>query len=88
MRAVEQGIGRAEAELAPPMRAKLHTINAAAVEAERAVTTGVEALSNAEGRVLGAVQSMVVERENIRTLLDLCRSLNALAAHVAERRTK
>jgi transcriptional regulator with PAS, ATPase and Fis domain len=76
--AVEQGIGKAEADLAPPMRAKLHTINAAAVEAERAVTTGVEALSSAEGRVLGAVQSMVVERENIRTLLDLCRSLNAL----------
>jgi transcriptional regulator with PAS, ATPase and Fis domain/tetratricopeptide (TPR) repeat protein len=76
--AVEQGIGRAEAELPPPVRAKLHAINAAAVEAERAVTTGVEALSNAEGRVLGAVQSMVVERENIRTLLDLCRSLNAL----------
>jgi len=76
--AVEQGIGRAEAELPPPVRAKLHTINAAAVEAERAVTTGVEALSSAEGRVLGAVQSMVVERENIRTLLDLCRSLNAL----------
>ncbi len=76
--AVEQGIGRAEAELPPPVRAKLHTINAAAVEAERAVTTGVEALSNAEGRMLGAVQSMMVERENIRTLLDLCRSLNAL----------
>ncbi|HEY2748569.1 MAG TPA: GAF domain-containing protein, partial [Polyangia bacterium] len=76
--AVEQGIGRAEAELPPPVRAKLHTVSAAAVEAERAVTTGVEALSNAEGRVLGAVQSMVVERENIRTLLDLCRSLNAL----------
>jgi sigma-54 dependent transcriptional regulator, acetoin dehydrogenase operon transcriptional activator AcoR len=76
--AVEQGIGRAEAELPPPTRAKLHAIAAVAVEAERAVTTGVEQLSNAEGRVLGAVQSMVVERENIRTLLDLCRSLNAL----------
>ena len=76
--AVEQGIGRAESELPPPVRAKLHTVSAAAVEAERAVTTGVEALSDAEGRVLGAVQSMVVERENIRTLLDLCRSLNAL----------
>jgi transcriptional regulator with PAS, ATPase and Fis domain len=76
--AVEQGIGRIDAELAPPTRARLHTVSAAAVEAERAVTTGVEALSYAEGRVLGAVQSMVVERENIRTLLDLCRSLNAL----------
>jgi sigma-54 dependent transcriptional regulator, acetoin dehydrogenase operon transcriptional activator AcoR len=76
--AVEQGIGKAEAELPTQVRAKLHAINAAAVEAERAVTTGVEALSSAEGRVLGAVQSMVVERENIRTLLDLCRSLNAL----------
>ncbi|MDB4968563.1 MAG: Sigma-54 dependent transcriptional regulator [Myxococcales bacterium] len=76
--AVEQGLGRVEADMPPPTRAKLHNITAAAVEAERAVTTGVEALSSAEGRVLGAVQSMVVERENIRTLLDLCRSLNAL----------
>ena len=29
-------------------------------------------------RFLGAINTVILERENIRTLLDLCRSLNAL----------
>jgi sigma-54 dependent transcriptional regulator, acetoin dehydrogenase operon transcriptional activator AcoR len=49
-----------------------------AAQAEQAVAASVEAMSAAEARVFTAMQAVISERENIRTLLDLCRSLNEL----------
>ncbi len=76
--AVEQGIGRVDGELPSVARGKLHAISREAVAAERAVTTGVEALAEAEARLVAALQTMVVERESVRTLLDLCRALTSI----------
>jgi sigma-54 dependent transcriptional regulator, acetoin dehydrogenase operon transcriptional activator AcoR len=75
---VEQHVARVESGVPPTVRERLRELADAAHEGERAVTARVEALAEAETRALGAVQSMIVERENIRTLLELCRSLNAL----------
>ncbi|HEX4460116.1 MAG TPA: sigma 54-interacting transcriptional regulator, partial [Polyangia bacterium] len=76
--AVEQGIGRVDGELPAAARGKLHAISREAVAAERAVSTGVEALAEAEARLVAALQAMVVERESVRTLLDLCRALTSI----------
>jgi transcriptional regulator with PAS, ATPase and Fis domain len=75
---IEVSLSRAEGELPPPQRARLHTLTSAAAEAERAVAASVETMSTAEGRVFAAMQAVISEREHIRTLLDLCRSLNEL----------
>ena len=75
---IDVALGRAESELSPPARARLHSLTSAAQEAERAVASSVETMSTAEGRVFAAMQAVISERENIRTLLDLCRTLNEL----------
>jgi transcriptional regulator with PAS, ATPase and Fis domain len=75
---IDVALRRAEGELAPPQRARMHTLTAAAAEAERAVAGSVEIMSTVEGRVFAAMQAVISEREHIRTLLDLCRSLNEL----------
>jgi transcriptional regulator with PAS, ATPase and Fis domain len=43
---------------------------------ERAVAVSVQHLGSAEEKFLGALDTVMLERENIRTLLDSCRSLN------------
>jgi sigma-54 dependent transcriptional regulator, acetoin dehydrogenase operon transcriptional activator AcoR len=76
---VDAFVGRADSELPQSLRARLHNLTTAAGEAERAVAQSVETMSAAEGRVLTATQAIISERENIRTLLDLCRSLNEIS---------
>jgi transcriptional regulator with PAS, ATPase and Fis domain/tetratricopeptide (TPR) repeat protein len=73
---VDVAIGRIEAEIPAPARPRVHTLSLAAGEAERAVSASVESMSASEGRVFAAVQAVISERESIRTLLDLCRTLN------------
>jgi len=75
---IDVALNRAEGELPPPQRARLHGLTSAAAEAERAVAAAVETMSTSEGRVFAAMQAVISEREHIRTLLDLCRSLNEL----------
>jgi transcriptional regulator with PAS, ATPase and Fis domain/tetratricopeptide (TPR) repeat protein len=75
---VDAFVSRAEAELPAAVRERMHALATAAGEAERAVSTSVEAMSTAEGRVLAGTQVLISERENIHTLLDLCRSLNEI----------
>jgi transcriptional regulator with PAS, ATPase and Fis domain/tetratricopeptide (TPR) repeat protein len=47
-------------------------------EAERALAHGVGELALAEERFLGALNTVILERENIRTLLELTRSLSLI----------
>ncbi len=46
--------------------------------AERSMARGVDQMAFAEERFLGALNTVILERENIRTLLDLCRALNEI----------
>ncbi len=48
------------------------------VRSERALAQGVDQLALAEDRFLGALNTVILERENIRTLLELCRSLSMI----------
>src|SRR5205823_5474552 len=48
-------------------------------DGERALAAGLDAMADAEARLVSALQTVIVERESIRTLLDLCRSLNTLS---------
>ncbi|HEY5952627.1 MAG TPA: sigma 54-interacting transcriptional regulator [Kofleriaceae bacterium] len=47
-------------------------------EADQAIASTMEAMSSAEARMLAATQAIISERENIRTLLELIRTLNQL----------
>jgi len=76
--AVDVAVHRVEDDLSPQARGRLGELTRTAVAAEQAVASSVETMSSAEGRVFAAMQSVISERENIRTLLDLCRSLNEL----------
>jgi transcriptional regulator with PAS, ATPase and Fis domain/tetratricopeptide (TPR) repeat protein len=77
--ALAQGIDRVDDTLPPAARARLHAVVAAAVAQERGLTAGVAQLADAEGRVLAALQSSVVAREDMGTLLDQIRALNGIA---------
>ncbi|MBI4508137.1 MAG: sigma 54-interacting transcriptional regulator [Deltaproteobacteria bacterium] len=46
--------------------------------AERALSRGIDHMAQAEEKFLGALNIVVLERDNIRTLMELCRSLNAV----------
>jgi tetratricopeptide (TPR) repeat protein len=67
-----------DVELPPGARARLQALGRATAAAEHGFAGGLAALANAEARLLAAAQSLVVEREQLRTLLELCRSLQAL----------
>jgi transcriptional regulator with PAS, ATPase and Fis domain/tetratricopeptide (TPR) repeat protein len=45
---------------------------------ERMLSRRIDQMAAAEQRFLGALNSVILERENIRTLLDLCRNLNVM----------
>jgi len=45
---------------------------------ERTLSRRVDQMAAAEQRFLGALSTVILERENIRTLLDLCRGLNTM----------
>src|SRR5262249_8645544 len=45
---------------------------------ERELARKVDQMALAEERFLGALNAVILERENIRTLLDLCRSLSTI----------
>jgi transcriptional regulator with PAS, ATPase and Fis domain/tetratricopeptide (TPR) repeat protein len=76
--AVDVAVARLDGETPQPARARLTELTRSASQAEQAVASSVETMSSAEARVFAAMQSIISERENIRTLLDLCRSLNEL----------
>src|SRR5690606_21026671 len=51
--------------------------------AEQQVSRGLDEMAMAEERFLSAVNAVIVERENIRTLLDLTRTLATSVDHEA-----
>lgn len=69
---------RVQGVLPQEMAAEADTLRRELARAERALARGADQMALSEEKFLGALNTVIVERENIRTLLELCRSLNAV----------
>jgi sigma-54 dependent transcriptional regulator, acetoin dehydrogenase operon transcriptional activator AcoR len=65
-------------EAPPPLRTEIAAAADEVARVERMLSRRIDQMAAAEQRFLGALNSVILERENIRTLLDLCRNLNVM----------
>ncbi|MBI5479677.1 MAG: sigma 54-interacting transcriptional regulator [Deltaproteobacteria bacterium] len=75
-----EGLARLGGTAPAALQQELEAAAQQLTEQDRLLGTRMDAMAAAEERFLGALNTVVLERENIRTLLDLSRALNRLGA--------
>jgi transcriptional regulator with PAS, ATPase and Fis domain/tetratricopeptide (TPR) repeat protein len=78
LRQARATISRETHKLVDAVQLSAPHLTSTALDAEREIDASLQTMSTAEGRALAATQAMISERETIRILLDLVRTLNQI----------